>query len=140
MHNKLFAYGTLQASDVMKTVIGEIRRGVSGHLTGYARYSVKGTEYPGIIASPNHETPGILYSDISEEKFQILDRFEGEYYERQLLKIELSDGPTTNAWAYVFRDEYKNLLSGEFWDYEEFLKSGLDSFMEGYVVDRTSGI
>jgi gamma-glutamylcyclotransferase (GGCT)/AIG2-like uncharacterized protein YtfP len=140
MHNKLFAYGTLQASDVMKTVTGETLRGVAGCLPGYARYSVRDTEYPGITASPNHETPGILYSNISEEKFQILDRFEGEYYERQIVKIELSEGSSTNAWAYVFRDEYKYLLSDELWDYEEFLKSGLGSFMEGYVVDRTNAI
>ena len=134
--NRLFCYGTLQVPEVIKAVTGKTYPGKSAHLHGYAIYKVRNAEYPGIIRSADGKIKGIVYDKISDQDLRVLDLFEGNLYRRQMLEVRLTDGASCKAWSYVIRDGRKSLLTDESWYLKDFLKSGLESFMRGYVQGR----
>ena len=135
MH-RIFCYGTLQVPEVMRAVTGRFYEGKKATLPGYAMYRVKDAEYPGIVPSYNRETEGTLFSGLSDEDLKVLDAFEGNFYARHSVKVDLQDGRTIAAWVYVIRQEYKDVLSNEPWHLDRFLNEGFRSFMDGYVRSR----
>ena len=132
----LFCYGTLQVPAVMQAVTGRAHNGIPARLPGYARFCVKGADYPGIVLSKTHETDGILYDDISALELAVLDRFEGESYTRRMTRVLLEDGSWTKAWTYVITEGQEGQLTGQPWLLDRFLESGLGRFMRSYVEGR----
>jgi gamma-glutamylcyclotransferase (GGCT)/AIG2-like uncharacterized protein YtfP len=120
----------------MKAVTGQTYHGVNARLPGYAIYRVKNAEYPGIIESPDDETSGILYYGVNDEDLKVLDLFEGELYERKILKVKAKDGKSYHAWVYVIFPKNSTHVTREIWHLNTFLKKGLDTFMKHYVNDR----
>jgi gamma-glutamylcyclotransferase (GGCT)/AIG2-like uncharacterized protein YtfP len=120
----------------MKTVTGQTYHGVNARLPGYAIYRVKDVEYPGIIEAPDNETSGVLYRGVSDEDLKVLDLFEGELYERRLLKINTEDSKSHHAWVYVISLKNKTYLTKEPWHLKTFMKKGFDTFMKYYVNGR----
>jgi len=134
--NRLFCYGTLQVTEVIRAVTGRTYPGVAATLYGYAIYRVKDAEYPGIIPAENSEIEGIVYDNVSDNDLKVLDLFESDLYRRQLLDIKLPDDKLRRAWCYVIPDHNKRMLTDEVWRLKDFLEHGLESFMKGYVEGR----
>jgi len=63
---KIFAYGTLMIPEVMYAVTTCKFRFDNAILRDYARFTVKGESYPGIIPVTDAVTEGIIYFDVAE--------------------------------------------------------------------------
>lgn len=85
----LFAYGTLMCGDIGHDVAGCHFSHVPGTLKGYSRRRVKREQYPAIIADDESCVDGFVYKEVTEAVWQRLDRFEGQMYARQRVKIEI---------------------------------------------------
>jgi gamma-glutamylcyclotransferase (GGCT)/AIG2-like uncharacterized protein YtfP len=134
--NRLFCYGTLQVPQVIKAVTGRTYRGVPAALRGYAIFKVTNAEFPGVIRATDSTVEGIAYENVSAKDLNLLDLFEGDFYRRQLLDVVLPDGSISKAWVYVIADSHKDVLTDKSWSLTEFIDSGLDRFMKGYVMGR----
>lgn len=129
---KLFTYGSLMCSDIMFKVAGcqlDFREAI---LNNFFRSKVQDQEYPGILPRQNASVPGILYFDLSLEAINHLDVFEGELYQQQEVEvITENQGPTT-AMTYVIKPQYRQILTGEEWNFNYFLAFGKKKFQETY--------
>jgi gamma-glutamylcyclotransferase (GGCT)/AIG2-like uncharacterized protein YtfP len=128
----LFVYGTLMICSVMHAVTARKFRFVDAVLSGYARYTVKGESYPGIIPVPDAVTEGIVYLDVDELSFKRLDAFEGDLYQRTPILVETEKGEIFNAETYTIKPEYRNCLSLKEWNAREFAQKDLESFLKTY--------
>jgi gamma-glutamylcyclotransferase (GGCT)/AIG2-like uncharacterized protein YtfP len=128
----LFVYGTLQHADVMEAVTGlrpGSRRAVAD---GLQRFAVRGENYPGAVEAPGESLKGRLYLDLDESLFETLDRFEGEQYQRRVVRVTAADVGSTEAFGYVVATESRGMLSGDPWDFDAFTEHHLAAFLADY--------
>lgn len=135
----IFTYGTLMIPSVMNAVTAAFFRSQKAILKGYARFTVKGQSFPGIIAVPDAITDGIIYFDVDKSSLQRLDAFEGDLYKRTPLRVESQGGEMLPAEAYVIRRKYKDYLSLQKWDVNEFIQNGLAAFLNTYPGFTNNG-
>ena len=128
----IFTYGTLMIPDVMYAVTTCEFRFIDAILRGYARFTVKGESYPGIIPVTDAVTEGIIYFDVDEPSLDVLDIFEGELYQRTTVRVEAQGEEMLNAETYVIKPEYLGCLSLQLWDVKEFTKKDLKAFLNSY--------
>ena len=129
---KIFAYGTLMIPEVMYAVTTREFRFKNAILRGYARFTVKGESYPGIIPVTDAVTEGIIYFDVDKLSLEWLDAFEGDLYQRTSIPAEMERGEILNAEAYVIKPEFRNHLSSSEWNMKEFAQKHLKTFLETY--------
>ena len=128
----IFAYGTLLIPCVMYAVTAREFRFKNAILRGYARFTVKGESYPGIIPVTDAVTEGIIYIDVDELSLERLDAFEGDLYQRTPILAEIKGEETFNAEAYVIKPKFRNHLSWSEWNMKEFARKHLKAFLETY--------
>ena len=114
----------------MQSVTGKKLEPIPAILTGYQRFKIKGKTYPGIINSTACSIEGMLYEDIGEQTLGLLDQFEDILYERCLLDVQVGSN-FVKALVYVIRDEYRECLSDEEWNLEEFKRKYLKLYLKG---------
>lgn len=132
----LFCYGTLQSPLVMKAVTGQAFSGQEATLDNWARFRVRGSEYPGIIPQADSTVHGKLYWDLGEGAMAKLDAFEGDKYERVLVQVTMPDGTSEQAYVYAIKEDCREMLSSDPWDFDRFLQNGLEKFIHWFVEDR----
>jgi len=132
----LFVYGTLQSPLVMKVVTGQAYEGKEAILHHWARYRVRGSEYPGITPQADAVVSGKLYWGLEEQALEKLDGFEGDKYERVTVQVTMADGTVEEADVYAIRDDCRKMLSDDPWDFDRFLQNGLEKFIQWFVEDR----
>lgn len=133
----LFSYGTLQAPEVILSVIGRRPAGEAARLPGWRVFQMVNARYPGIVpGGENDDAPGILYRGISKGELLTLDRFEGPQYERREIEVLGTEGIPLSAWVYVVKEDRLSEVTEAPWRLEGFLESGLPEFMEGFVRER----
>lgn len=104
---RLFVYGTLRRGAPMHALIeGRVRRLGSAHAPG--RLFDLGA-FPALVEpeSPDDRVRGELYDfDASEQEavLDVLDRYEGERFQREAALVEGPDGPE-EAWLYRYRGD-----------------------------------
>lgn len=128
----LFTYGTLMSPDIMARVARCRLASLPARLVGYKRSLVRGEVYPGIAEASGYEVDGILYLDAMGEAIRRLDVFEGGMYERREVLVSTEDDHSRSAMTYVFRPEFRHLLTDIPWDYQHFLETGKERFENGY--------
>ena len=128
----LFVYGTLRIPSVMYAVTVRRFHGIDAVIRDYARYSVKGESYPGIIPAANAVTDGIVYVDVDELSMKRLDEFEGDLYQRTPIPTQTGKGEIYTAETYVIKTEYQGCLTSKEWHLNEFLRNHLASFLKTY--------
>jgi gamma-glutamylcyclotransferase (GGCT)/AIG2-like uncharacterized protein YtfP len=126
----LFTYGTLRIPSVMYAVTVRRFRGIDAVIKNYARYSVKGESYPGIIPITNAVTDGVVYLDVDELSLKRLDEFEGDLYHRTAIPAETRKGEIYDAETYVIKPEYQACLTSKEWHLNEFFQNHLESFLK----------
>jgi gamma-glutamylcyclotransferase (GGCT)/AIG2-like uncharacterized protein YtfP len=132
---QLFVYGTLQLPDVLQAVVGARWHGRAALLEGYARYRVDGKPYPAIVSEAAASVSGLLYGDVGALELELLDRYEGELYERRTLSVR-AGGSTLSAVGYVLGDRHRSLLSTEQWELAAFERDHLADYLERISVTR----
>ncbi len=138
----LFAYGTLMCSDIMAEVSGLHMPSDPASLTGYRRLGVRGEHYPAILPDTQSSVTGVVYRDIPQSAWVLLDRFEGDMYSRNRVQATLADGSLVAADTYVIRDAFVGWLDDGEWDPTEFLRHGKERFRrfyKGYAKLATQG-
>jgi gamma-glutamylcyclotransferase (GGCT)/AIG2-like uncharacterized protein YtfP len=136
MTKDLFAYGTLMDEDIMLAVTGRRFSRIAGLIRGYQRRTIKGEVYPGLISKPGGIVEGIVYRDVSDAAWDLLDPFEGETYQRQIVRVSIADGTFLEAQTYMIRPEFKDRLGSSEWDFEKFLRRGKKTFKTQYAGFR----
>jgi len=131
----LFCYGSLEFAQVMHAVTGREFAAEPAALDGFARYRVRDGEYPGLVPEPGARTEGTLYRGLDAASSAALDRFEGAFYERLTLEVELRDGRREAAQVYVVKAGQRAALSGEPWDKARFGRKHLEAFVSRLRVD-----
>ena len=125
----IFAYGTLIMPAVMYAVTSRHFPLQKAILRGYARFTVKGESFPGIIPVTDKSTEGILYFNVDEPSLERLDIFEGDLYQRTPILVETEGEEILNAETYVIKPEYRGYLSAKEWDVKEFIQKDLETFL-----------
>ncbi|MGD8894123.1 MAG: gamma-glutamylcyclotransferase [Desulfobacterales bacterium] len=82
MNLNIFAYGTLMIPSLMYAVTARHFGSQKAILRNYARFTVKGESYSGIIPVTDAITEGIIYFNVDELSLRRLDTFEGDLYQR----------------------------------------------------------
>jgi len=105
---RLFVYGTLgpgRPNEHVLTAIG--RSWKTATITGTLRNEGWGAElgYPAIeLDETGGEVEGFLFvSENLSAHWAVLDKFEGEAYERVLAKVQVEDGSMIDAHIYTLR-------------------------------------
>lgn len=119
--------------DIMLHVSGERPSHQKARLNGFFCSKLHGETYPGIYADVEHSVEGVLYFDVSQSALARLDRFEGDYYQRNEITVLCSSQGKILATTYIIKPQYSNLLTGKLWNYEEFLQHGKKEFEAKYV-------
>ena len=118
--------------EVMYAVITREFRFKNAILRGYARFTVKGESYPGIIPATDSFTQGIIYFDVDELSLERLDAFEGDLYQRTPVLVGTEKEGILNAETYVIKPKYRSCLSSKKWNMKEFAQKHLAAFLETY--------
>ena len=126
----VFAYGSLVVPEVWALVAGCAHPSEEAVLPGHRRRCLAGVPYPGVVADPEEEVPGVLWRDVDAEVTERLDDFEGDAYERVLVEVVADGGPEL-AWVYVIRPSAAPLLTPEPWDEAVFRERELERYLEG---------
>ncbi|MCL2789268.1 MAG: gamma-glutamylcyclotransferase [Desulfobulbus sp.] len=126
----------MQSPLVMKAVTGQSYEGKEASLRHWARYRVRGSEYPGIIREADSVVSGKLYWGLDERAMEKLDDFEGDKYERVIVQVTMADGTQEDAYVYAIRNDCRKMLSDDPWDFDRFLQNGLEKFIHWFVEDR----
>jgi gamma-glutamylcyclotransferase (GGCT)/AIG2-like uncharacterized protein YtfP len=131
----VFTYGTLMFPEVWQAVVGRAFETVEGTAAGFEVFRVCDAVFPGIIAGKGDSfVPGVVYLDVDQESTERLDRFEDDFYERQAIAIDCSDGQRRVAEAYVVPTTHRSVLTSEPWGRESFLASGgLELFISRFA-------
>ncbi len=115
MTERLFAYGTLRAPELMQDIAGRRLPRCAARLLDHAAYPVRGAAYPGLVPEAGRLVRGVLWEGLDAAALRRLDRYEGALYVRRRVRA-LTDGGARLAWAYVFRTRYRDRLGDDVWE------------------------
>lgn len=102
-------------------------------LSGYRRFCIKNQSYPGLKQSEKTDyVNGIVYHDVDEMDLHRLDVFEGGYYERMPVSIEVGDAKIKSQ-VYLIKQQYLYLATENQWDPDDFYKNSIGDFMATYT-------
>jgi gamma-glutamylcyclotransferase (GGCT)/AIG2-like uncharacterized protein YtfP len=126
----LFAYGTLMFPEVWRRVVGRdfpMQRATVG---GYVALRAKGQLFPVLVRGEAGETvTGVVYFDLEEGVFEVLDEFESDLYERVSLNAVLDDGRELTCQAYVLPERNRRFASSEPWDAAWFQREAMAEYL-----------
>jgi len=127
----VFTYGSLMFDRVWSKVVGHVWGKTGARLYGYKRRRIRGAMYPALLPGTDDDyVDGIIYLNVGKSDIEILDRFEGEHYQKEIVECELADGSKIIAGVYVFKEKHRNLIEDEEWDPIWFSEVGIYSFLK----------
>ncbi|HYC46625.1 MAG TPA: gamma-glutamylcyclotransferase family protein [Burkholderiales bacterium] len=128
MSINVFTYGSLMHPEVMRAVTGRIFACETATLDDHRRLGLKDCLYPGLVACPGHRAEGVLWRDVDELALATLDRFEDDFYERRVVRVQSESG-VADAHAWVVRDDDRWRLNTTDWDYPMFCSRDLAGYL-----------
>ncbi|WFB37383.1 gamma-glutamylcyclotransferase [Kiritimatiellota bacterium B12222] len=120
MNQTLFAYGTLQHPDIISFVLDRVPPHQPALLHDFARYAIKGQDFPGLISQPGAQTEGTAFYEISLTEWEMLDRYESDLYERQTVAMLPQNGPPESAEVYILPPHNHHVLSTTLWELKNY--------------------
>ncbi len=133
----LFVYGTLLVPKIWEAVSGiNDVSGKEGSISGYRIFRVQGGDFPGIVPTgeKNDRVTGKVFLDLPERAIERLDAYEDTFYERHEVTVQLADGTTVEAHAYVVPETIApKLLSTTPWTLKWFEEHALESYWSGLL-------
>lgn len=131
--DKLFVYGSLMYEEVWGHLIkGKFDR-VQAELEGFKRVNITGETYPGIRKEKGSKVEGVLVAGLNSGHFRRLDKFEGKFYKRKTVTVLTKMQTEYKCEVYLFKNEYKHLLSNTDWCCEKFREKYLQRFLSSYA-------
>lgn len=129
----LYTYGSLRLPKIWDGVVARSFDTRPAVLPDHMALKVRGQSYPGLVPRLGEQTVGLVYLDVDPQSVRRLDAFEGDFYERVTMAVELENGDLLECDAYLVRPEHHNLLLEEKWDFEEFRERLSDRFISDFV-------
>jgi gamma-glutamylcyclotransferase (GGCT)/AIG2-like uncharacterized protein YtfP len=127
----LFTYGSLMLPEVLEKVCGRTYDSAAAKLIGWSRYCVVGETYPGIIPSSRDSVSGVLWLGITPVELALLDKFEGDEYQRISVMVRDQINKPYSAQVYAWREQ--GGLTRQAWDLEQFRAEGVKAFSEKFL-------
>lgn len=145
MYNKfmknIFVYGTLLFPEILERLTGKTFKSKEGYLNDFKRYEIFDDniprKYPAIIESKGEKVEGKIVFDLDQESLNILNYFEDEKYEPKILKAYSHSGEEYQVLVYVWKDEFKDMLKGD-WDIDYFKDNYLSIYLNE-IIPRVLG-
>lgn len=134
----LFTYGTLEIPEVMEAVTGRSWASAEARAKGFAKFLLKGRIYPGMIALRGAVCSGRVYYHIDRRTLEILDAFEDEVYTRERIDVEVAEGRSLQAYAYLIPSPHRDCLTSAPWEPDEFMTRHLVHYLEACKVFQKS--
>jgi len=134
----VFTYGSLMFRDVWERVVRNGYAASEATVSGHIRLGIADETYPALVPGLGKVT-GVLYFDVCTEDLLLLDRFEGDEYDRITLPVRLADGEQLNAETYVFKTALSHRLTPHAWCVDTFRRDGIHTFMSQYVGFSSTG-
>lgn len=116
----------------MKKVTGKNFVSQPATLYNFCRYKFKNEIFPGIIPQKDQFVNGRVFFDIDLLTLKKLDDFESDYYSRQSVTVQNSQGLFKACQTYVLESQYTSLLSQQKWDPKEFESEHLSQFLKTF--------
>lgn len=136
----LFVYGSLMFPEVWEKITGLTSRGLPATLQDYAAHRIHDQSYPALIPVDGAVTRGILYTGLDAGTLRKLDDFEGGFYQRVEVSIQMEGKSRVPAWTYrAGSPEHPDILSA-LWDAQHFVENELRTFLQqdpGFSGDRS---
>ena len=133
MSINIFTYGSLMFSTVWDRVVSGNYLASSAVLQGYTRRAVVGKDYPVAFAANRQDAiQGIVYYDVEPDDVHRLDYFEGDYYQRISVELDLPQLGKTTADVYIVKQRHQRIISDQAWDPDHFQQNALSEFMIAY--------
>jgi len=133
MSMHVFTYGSLMFHQVWPRVVAGNYEKVGARLYGYKRRKIRGAIYPAVLPGRSEDyVDGVLYLNVSEADVNALDRFEGEYYQKETAECELSKRGKATACVYVIKEKYADLIEDKEWDPVWFSEVAIHSLLSEY--------
>ncbi len=126
---RIFTYGTLAAPEVMEALLGRRLPARGAVLADHARYGMRDRAYPGLVVEAGARTEGLLYQGLAGPDVELLDHFEGSFYERRRVHVATSGAPRVEAEVYLIPEAHRHLLAPEPWDLGRFRRLHLDAWV-----------
>lgn len=140
MNINVFTYGSLMFSPVWDRVVSGNYLASSAVLHGYTRRAVVDQHYPVAFAANRQDfIQGIVYFDVEPADVHRLDYFEGEYYQRISVELNLPQLGKTTADIYIVQQRHQRIISDQAWDPENFQQNVLSEFMTAYEGSMVEG-
>ena len=115
--------------EVMELVAGRRFECAPARLAGFRRRLLRDAVYPAVLPAAGETTVGVLWHGLDRRALARIDRFEGELYERQRLRVVLEDGAECEAFVYVLRAAERARASDAGWDEAEFRARHLRAYL-----------
>jgi len=132
---RLFAYGSMMCPEVIEKLAGKPLTGVPGKVKNHRALCVRGELYPGMVQGHGGEVSGLVYT-FPSYLWPAFDAFEGEEYLRKPVRVWYDNGKRELVQAYLFRPEYRSRLIRRPWDFDAFVRDGLQSFVAQHFPPR----
>lgn len=127
----VFTYGSLMFPEVWRRVTGGSLVGQPARLREFEARAIRGQTYPALVFIPGAMTEGVVYSGVDAEAVARLDVFEGNFYQRQTVRVETEAGKGEELEAQVYvaiLADHPDILP-ERWRAKEFRDRHLAGFL-----------
>ncbi|WP_347839651.1 gamma-glutamylcyclotransferase family protein [uncultured Draconibacterium sp.] len=128
----LFVYGSLLFSEIAEQLCGQKIKTANAALKGYARFALKGADYPAMIKKQNSLVYGKVLLNLTPEAVELLTFYEGNEYEIRPLRVELANEKKINAFGFLWTggDEYLEAFD---WDKKHFELESLQFYVDDVI-------
>ena len=125
----LFAYGTLQFTEILRVLLGRLPEHRQGAAAGWRAAALAGRVYPGLVRA-DATVAGRLITGLTADELRIIDEYESGPYE--LVRLTLDDGH--GCWTYAWTEPAAVLPQD--WSARDFADQHLAAFAENCRVWR----
>ena len=124
--------------EIWTAVTGSTRIGEPATLRNHARFLVAGADFPGLVASndSNRQVAGCVYRDLDERIFRSLDRYEDDFYQREQVQVDCTNGAILTCVTYLVPSEHFSLLSEQDWSLETFRAEALPRYLGRLAIEE----
>ncbi|WP_297095140.1 gamma-glutamylcyclotransferase family protein [uncultured Draconibacterium sp.] len=130
----VFVYGSLLFPEIADGLCGQKLKSEDATLSGYARFALKGADYPAIIKKDNSAVKGKVLRNLDENAIYLLTFYEGDEYGMAPVKVETDSG-IIDAVAFVWMAGNEFLEDFD-WSEEKFESESL-AFYRDEIIPAT---
>lgn len=135
----LFAYGTLQHPEVLRSLLQHVPSKQPAVLRHHAVYALRNRPYPTCVVSMGSVTHGTLLQGLSHGDWWVLDVFEDPGYELSAVSVELEDGREVDALVYRSPEGESPPLAGA-WSLRDFQTHHLMAYQQTCAQVREAAL